>query len=110
MKPIITSRLCQTAAALLTAFLALRTASTSYAANTGAKIAVVSLGLFGGFVALSLVMAVMTIAGLRRPVSVSTVQLPELTWADRVISLFVLCTFTVAIANALIMVVAKGLP
>ena len=48
MKPINTTSLCQTAAALLTAFLALCTASTSYAANAGAKVAVVSLGLFGG--------------------------------------------------------------
>ena len=61
-------------------------------------------------VALSLVMAVMTIGELRRPVSASTVQVPELTWADRVISLFVLGTFTVAIANGLILAAAKALP
>ena len=61
-------------------------------------------------VALSLVMAVMTIAELRRPVAASTVQLPELTLADRLIGLFVLGTFTVAIANGLILVAAKGLP
>jgi len=68
------------------------------------------MGWIIAIVALSLIMAVMTIAELRRPVSVSTVQLPELTWADRVISLFVLGTFTVAIANGLILVAAKGLP
>jgi hypothetical protein len=61
-------------------------------------------------VALSLVMAVMTITELRRPVSASTVQVPELTLADRLISLFVLGTFTLAIANGLILVAAKGLP
>ena len=61
-------------------------------------------------VALSLVMAVMTIAELRRPVAASTVQLPELTLADRLIGLFVLGTFTVAIANGLILVAAKGMP
>jgi hypothetical protein len=61
-------------------------------------------------VALSLVMTVMTIAELRRPVSASTVQVPELTLADRLISLFVLGTFTLAIANGLILVAAKGLP
>jgi hypothetical protein len=60
--------------------------------------------------ALSLVMAVMTIAELRRPVSASTVRVPELTIADRLIGLFVLGTFTVAIANGLILVAAKGLP
>jgi hypothetical protein len=60
--------------------------------------------------ALSVVMAAMTIAELRQPVSASTVELPELTWADRVISLFVLGTFAVAIANGLILVAAKGLP
>ena len=61
-------------------------------------------------VALSLVMTVMTIAELRRPVAASTIQLPELTLADRLIGLFVLGTFTVAIANGLILVAAKGLP
>jgi hypothetical protein len=68
------------------------------------------MGWIIAIVALSLVMAVMTVAELRRSVSVTTVQLPELTWADRVISLFVLGTFTVAIANGLILVAAKGLP
>jgi hypothetical protein len=55
-------------------------------------------------------MTVMTVAELRRPVSASTVQVPELTLADRVIGLFVLSTFTLAIANGLILVAAKGLP
>ena len=35
-----------------------------------------------------MVMTVMTIAELRRPVGASAVQLPELTWADRAISVF----------------------
>ena len=68
------------------------------------------MGWIIAMVALSLVMAVMTIAELRRPVAASTVQLPELTLADRLIGLFVLGTFTVAIANGLILVAAKGMP
>jgi len=68
------------------------------------------MGWIIAIVALSLVMTVMTIAELRRPVRASTVQLPELTLADRLIALFVLGTFTVAIANGLILVAAKGLP
>jgi hypothetical protein len=68
------------------------------------------MGWIIAIVALSLVMAVMTIAELRRPVRASTVQLPELTVADRVITVFLLGTFTLAIANGLIVVAAKGLP
>jgi len=68
------------------------------------------MGWIIAIVALSLVMTVMTIAELRRPVRASTIQLPELTLADRLISLFVLGTFTLAIANGLILVAAKGLP
>jgi hypothetical protein len=68
------------------------------------------MGWIIAILALSVVIAVMTIAELRRPVAASTLQLPELTLADRVIGLFVLGTFTVAIANGLILVAAKGLP
>jgi hypothetical protein len=55
-------------------------------------------------------MAVMVIAELRKPVSASTIELPALSLADRVIALFVVGTFTLAIANGLILVAAKGLP
>ena len=48
------------------------------------------MGWIVAIVTLSVVMAVMTVAELRRPVSGSTVQLPELTWADRVITVFML--------------------
>jgi len=68
------------------------------------------MGWVIAIVAISSVMAVLTIAELRRPIAASTVQLPELTLADRLIGLFVLSTFTVAIANGLILVAAKGLP
>ena len=68
------------------------------------------MGWVVAIVAVTVVMAVMTIAELRRPVAASTVQLPELTLADRLIGLLVLGTFTVAIANGLILVAAKGLP
>jgi hypothetical protein len=68
------------------------------------------MGWIIAILAISSVMAVLTIAELRRPIAASTVQLPELTLADRLIGLFVLGTFTVAIANGLILVAAKGLP
>jgi len=64
------------------------------------------MGWIIAIVALSVVMAVMTIAA----VAASTIELPALTIADRLIALFALGTFTVAIANGLILVAAKGLP
>ena len=68
------------------------------------------MGWIIAIVALSLVMTVMTIVELRRPVRASAVQLSELALADRAISVFVLGTFTLAIANGLIVVAAKALP
>ena len=68
------------------------------------------MGWIIAILAISSVMVVLTIAELRRPIAASTVQLPELTLADRLIGLFVLSTFTVAIANGLMLVAAKGLP
>jgi hypothetical protein len=67
------------------------------------------MGWIVAILALSLVMAVMTIAELRRPAS-AAIELPALNLADRVIALFALGTFTLAIANGLILVAAKGLP
>jgi hypothetical protein len=55
-------------------------------------------------------MMVLTISELRRPVRTSTVQLPELAIADRVIALFTLGAFTLAMVNGLILVAAKTLP
>ena len=68
------------------------------------------MGWIIAILAISSVMAVLTIAELRRPVAASTIELPALTIADRVIALFALGTFTLAIANGLILVAAKGLP
>ena len=68
------------------------------------------MGWIIAIVALSLVMAVLTIAELRRPVRASAVQLPELTFADRAIALFVLGTFALAIVNGLVLIAAKTLP
>jgi hypothetical protein len=68
------------------------------------------MGWIIAIVALSLVMTVMTVAELRRPVSASTVQLPELTFADRAIAVFVLGTFTLALVNGLLVVGTKALP
>jgi len=68
------------------------------------------MGWIIAIVALSLVMTVMTVAELRRPVSTSSVQLPELTIADRVITVFVLGSFTLAIVNGLFVVATKALP
>jgi hypothetical protein len=50
------------------------------------------------------------VAIFSRPVSTSTVQLPELTVADRVITVFVLGSFTLATVNGLIVVAGKALP
>lgn len=68
------------------------------------------MGWIVAILALSLVMGVLTIAELRRPVMASTIELPELTVIDRVIALFALGTFTLAIGNGLIVVAAKALP
>jgi len=68
------------------------------------------MGWIIAIVALSSVMTVMTFAELRKPVRASTIDLPELAVADRVIAVFVLGTFSVAIINGLIMVAAKTLP
>jgi hypothetical protein len=62
-----------------------------------------------GIVALSLVMTVLTVAELRQPVK-TTLSLPALTLADRVIGIFVVVTFAVAFVNGLILVAAKILP
>jgi hypothetical protein len=67
------------------------------------------MGWIIAIVALSLAMATMVIAELRKPVSASAIELPELSLADRVIALFALSTFTVAIVNGVILV-AKTLP
>jgi hypothetical protein len=68
------------------------------------------MGSIIAILALNLVITVLTIAALRRAVRVSTVQLPELAVADRAIVLFALGIFTLAIANGLMLVAAKGLP
>jgi hypothetical protein len=68
------------------------------------------MGWLVAIVALSSVMVVLVIAELRKPVSASTIDLPALSLADRVIALFALGTFTLAIVNGLIVVAAKTLP
>jgi hypothetical protein len=68
------------------------------------------MGWIVAVVALSMVITVMTIAELRRPVSASSVHLPEITLADRAIAVFVVGTFTLATVNGLILVAAKKLP
>jgi hypothetical protein len=67
------------------------------------------MGWIIAVVALSLVMSVLTISELRRPVATSTVQLPKLAVADRIVVLFALSTFTLAIINGL-MLVGAALP
>jgi len=62
-----------------------------------------------GFVALSLLMTALTIAELRQPAK-TTLSLPALTLGDRVISVFVVVTFTVAFVNGLILLAANILP
>jgi hypothetical protein len=53
---------------------------------------------------------VLVIAELRKPVSASTIELPELILADRVVAVFALGMFTLTIVNGVILVAAKGLP
>ena len=68
------------------------------------------MGWIIAIVALSLVMAVLTFAEFRRPVKASTVQLPELAVFDRILAVFVVGTFSVAVINGLVLVAAKTLP
>ena len=68
------------------------------------------MGWIVAIVALSLVMTVMVVSELRKPVSASTIELPELILADRAIALVALGMFTLAIVNGLVLIAAKTLP
>ena len=61
------------------------------------------------FVALSLAMAVLTIAPLRQSIKTSAFPLPALTAGDRLITVFVVATFTVASIYGLSLLAAKVL-
>ena len=65
------------------------------------------MGWIISFLALSLVIAVLTIAGLRQPIKTSAITLPALSVGDRLITGFVVLTFTVACIYGLSLLTAK---
>ena len=67
------------------------------------------MGWLMSFVALSLAMAVLTIAALRQSIKTSAFTLPALSAGDRLITVFVLSTFTVASIYGLALLGAKVL-
>jgi predicted S18 family serine protease len=68
------------------------------------------MGWIIAIVALSLVMTVLTIAELRQPVRTNVSSVPALNIGDRVIGIFVVITFAVALINGLMLVAVKILP
>ena len=62
-----------------------------------------------GILALGLVMTALTLAELRQSVQANALKLPDLTIGERVIAVFMLVTFTVALANLLILLAVKTL-
>jgi hypothetical protein len=67
------------------------------------------MGWLMSFVVLSLAMAVLTIAALRQSIKTSAFTLPALNAGDRLISVFVVSTFTVASIYGLTLLAAKVL-
>jgi hypothetical protein len=67
------------------------------------------MGWLLSFVILSLSMAVLTIAALRRPIKTSAFILPALNAGDRLITVFVVSTFTIASIYGLSLLAAKVL-
>jgi hypothetical protein len=67
------------------------------------------MGWLMSFVVLSLAMAVLTIATLRQSTKSSTLTLPALSAGDRLITVFVVSTFTVASVYGLTLLAAKVL-
>jgi hypothetical protein len=63
-----------------------------------------------GILVLALVLTALTLAELRQPVQTNALKLPELTFGDRIIAVFVGVTFSVAFVNGLILLAAKTLP
>lgn len=68
------------------------------------------MGWIIAIVALSLVMTVLTVAELRQPVRTNASTLPVLNVGDRVIGIFVVVTFAIALINGLMLVAVKILP
>ena len=67
------------------------------------------MGWLMSFVVLSLAMAVLTIAALRQSTKTRAYALPAMTAGDRLITLFVVSTFTVASIYGLSLLAAKVL-
>jgi hypothetical protein len=68
------------------------------------------MGWLMSFVALSLSMAVLTIATLRQSIKTSAFTLPARNAGDRLITVFAASTFTVASIYGLTLLAAKVLP
>ena len=67
------------------------------------------MGWLMSFVVLSLVMAVLTVAALRQSIKTRAFTLPALSAGDRLITLFVVSTFTVVSIYGLTLLAAKVL-
>jgi len=67
------------------------------------------MGWLMSFVVLSLAMAVLTISALRQSIGTSAFTLLTLTAGDRLITVFVACTFTVASIYGLTLLAVKVL-
>ena len=68
------------------------------------------MGWLMSFVVLSLAMAVLTIAAPRQSIKTSAFTLPALSVGDRLITVFVVSTFTVASIYGLTLLAVKILP
>ena len=67
------------------------------------------MGWLMSFVVLSVAMTVLTIAALRQPTRTRAFTLPALSAGDRLITLFVVSTFTIASVYGLTLLAAKVL-
>ena len=65
------------------------------------------MGWIISFLVLTLIMAVLTIAGIRQPVKASAFTLSALSAGDRLITIFVAGTFTVAFIYGLSLLASK---
>jgi hypothetical protein len=65
------------------------------------------MGWIISFVALSLIMAVLTIAGLPQPIKTTAFTLPAVSIGDRVITAFVAFTFVAAFIYGVTLLAAK---
>ena len=65
------------------------------------------MGWIISFVALTLVMVVLTVTGLRQPIKTTALTLPAVSIGDRVVTAFVVFTFTAAFIYGLTLLAAR---